>query len=272
MATSHYKIKPKDLKAPDEFVTQIDRIGNYLANNVVRVIVGAAVVIAVAAVIFTYAFYRSHQAQVVADRFYDALTALNHKDYKTAEEGFDTLAQSGSGNLAGLARLYAASAYMSDNKPTKARDALEAYVAESDQPYFKNLALVQMGVAYEDLGDFKKAHAAYAQAASTPGPEKSRAVLGVARTLMKQGDNAGAIAAYRSFLAANPLSTERAEVTESLATLTTSPTSPSPSAPSSATSSPAGSSLSGSSLAPVAPAPHAPIPAPTPGAPAAASH
>ena len=41
MATPHYKIKPKDLKAPDEFVTLVDRIGNYLANNLARVILGS---------------------------------------------------------------------------------------------------------------------------------------------------------------------------------------------------------------------------------------
>jgi len=230
MATSHYKINPKDLKAPDEFVTTVDRIGNYLANNLARVIVSAAIVIALSAVIFTYAFYRQHQNQIVADHFYDALSALNKKDYKTAEEGFETLADNGSGKLASLARLYAASAYMGDNKPAQARDALEAYVAASNQQFFKNMALVQLGVAYEDLGDFKKAHDSYAQAASTPGPEKSRAELGVARTLVRLGDSAGAITAYRNFLAENPYSSERGEVSESLAALGAAPTESSASA------------------------------------------
>ncbi len=252
MATSHYKINPKDLKAPDEFVTLVDRIGNYLANNLLRVIIGAAALIAVAAVIFTYAFYRAHRDQVAANQFYDALTALNKKDYKTAEAGFDTLAQSGSGRLASLARLYVASAYMSENKPAQARDALEAYVADSNERYFKNLALVQLGVAYENLGDFKKAHDAYVQAVATPGPEKSRAELGAARTLIRLGDNAGAIAAYRTFLAANPFSPDREEVTESLAALGASPTEASPAAT-------------------TQPPPQVPIPAPTAAAPAAAS-
>jgi len=251
MATSHYKIKTKDLKAPDEFVTLVDRVGNYLANNLARVIVGAAALIAVAAVIFTYAFYRAHRNQALADQFYDALTALNHKDYKTAEQGFATLAQNGSGSLARLAQLYIASAYMSDHKPAQARVALESYLAHGDQPGFRNLALVQLGVADEDLGDFKSAHDAYAQAAASPGAEKSRAELGVARTLLKQGDKAGAIAAYRNFLAANPFSSDRPDVTESLAALGVAPTESSPAA--------------------TAP-PQAPIPAPTPVAPAAQSH
>jgi predicted negative regulator of RcsB-dependent stress response len=224
MATSHYKIKTKDLKGPDEFVTTVDRIGDYLVNNVVRVIVGAAVSIALIAVILTYFFYRSHQNQVVANRFYDALTALEHKDYKTAGQSFETLAQSGSGKLANLAHLYAASAFMSENQPAKARDALEAYLAGGNQRYFRSMALVQLGAVYENLGNFKKAHDAYAQAAAKPGPEKNTAELGAARTLAEQGDTTGAIAAYRTYLAANPYARDHAEVVAELADLGASPT------------------------------------------------
>jgi predicted negative regulator of RcsB-dependent stress response len=224
MPTSHYKINLKDLKQPDEFITTVDRIGNYIAKNLARVIIGTVALVAVTAVIFTYSFYRSHQDRLAASRFYDALTALNHKDYKTAEEGFEALAQSGSGKLSSLAPLYVASAYLGDNKPAQARDALEAYIARSTHSQFKNLALVQLGVAYEDLGDFKKAHDAYAQAAAIAGPAKAGAQLGVARTLLNAGDKTGAIAAWRSFLAENPFSPDRGSIVDSLAALGATPT------------------------------------------------
>jgi cytochrome c-type biogenesis protein CcmH/NrfG len=99
-----------------------------------------------------------------------------------------------------------------------------AYIADSNHSQFKNLALVQLGVAYEDLGDFKKAHDAYAQAATIAGPAKTSAQLGVARTLLKQGDKSGAIAAWRNFLAENPYSPERNDVVDSLAALGAAPT------------------------------------------------
>src|SRR5260221_10977434 len=127
MATSHYKINVKDLKQPDEFITTVDRIGNYLANNLMRVIIGTATAIVLGAIIFTYFFYRSHMIRATSDHFYDALVALNHKDYKTAEDGFDSVAHTGSGKLAHLAPLYAATAYMSDHKPAEARDKLETF-------------------------------------------------------------------------------------------------------------------------------------------------
>lgn len=228
MATSHYKLNVKDLKQPDEFITAVDRIRNYLAKNLLRVIIGAAALTLVAAIVFGYSLYRAHQSRVAADHFYDALTALNHKDYKTAEDGFAALAQGGSGQLARLASLYVASAYLADHKPAQARDSLEAYLADSRRNQFKNLALVQLGVAYEDLGDFKKAHDAYAQAATIAGPAKSSAQLGVARTLLKEGDQTGAIIAWRNFLAENPFSSERSNVVDSLAALGAAPTAQNP--------------------------------------------
>lgn len=246
MATSHYKINVKDLKQPDEFVTTIDRIGNYLANNLMRVIIGTAVAIVLGAIIFTYFFYRSHVVRATADHFYDALVALNHKDYKTAEEGFESVAHTGSGKLAHLAPLYAATAYMGDHKPAEARDKLEAFIADSDNHLFKNLAMVQLGVAYEDLGDYKKAHDTYVEAVAVPGPAKVDAQLGAARTLLKQGDKAGAIAAWRKFLVENPFSNERMGIIDTLAGLGVAPTD-SPSAPTSPTSSTSGATSTANS-------------------------
>jgi hypothetical protein len=119
MPTSHYKINLKDLKQPDEFITTVDRIGNYITNNLARVIIGAVAIVAVTAVIFAYSFYRSHQDRVAAGHFYEALTALNHKDYKTAQEGFEALAQSDTGKLSSLAPLYVATAYLGDTNRSR---------------------------------------------------------------------------------------------------------------------------------------------------------
>src|SRR5277367_4195625 len=142
--TSHYKIKVKDLKQPDEFVTTVDRIGEYLANNVLQVILGAVALIAIVALIFGYSFYRSHQDRLAASQFYDAITDLHHKDYKTADDGLAALAASHNGKLARLAPLYVSTAYRGEGKPIEARDALSAYIADSDHGQFKNLALAQL--------------------------------------------------------------------------------------------------------------------------------
>ncbi|HUN57371.1 MAG TPA: tetratricopeptide repeat protein [Candidatus Binataceae bacterium] len=220
MPTPHYKLDRKELKQPDEFITFLDQLGDFIVNNLVRVIIGALALIAFVVVFYAVSFYQDHQRRLASDRFYDALTALNHRDYKTAEQGFSSLATDNPRQSLGqLARLYLASALMADNNDKAARAALADYLAGSDQPLYRNMALMELGAADENLGDFKGAHDAYAQAADIDGPSKARAQVGVARTLIKQGDTKGGIEAYQQFLANNPYSPMRNYVVEALATL-----------------------------------------------------
>ncbi|MBF6559536.1 MAG: tetratricopeptide repeat protein [Candidatus Binataceae bacterium] len=233
MATSHYRLDPKELRQPDEFVTLADRTWEYVNNHLGRVIVVAVALIAIASVAFGVGFYYQHRERVESASFYAALTALDQKKYNDAAAGFSALSQTGAGRLAQLAQLYLATAYLDANQPAKARDALAAYLAAGSQPLFKEMALMQLGVVNENLGDFKAAHQAYSDAAALNGPESHTAQIEAARTLARLGDTAGAIAAYRQFLAANPFSEERTDVIEALAQLGAAPaaTTPGTSAP-----------------------------------------
>jgi len=227
MATTHHRLSRKELRQPDEFVTFLDRAWSYVGENLPRIIIGAVVAIVLLAIGFTWRFYRQHQSRIAAEEFYHAMTALDRKDYKTAERGFTSLTEQHPGQRLGqLAEFYRANTYMAENAPAKARDALEKYLKDSDPPTFRQLALTQLGVAYEDLGNYRKAHEEYLQAAALDGPEKGRAELGAARMLARFGDNRGAISAYRRFLSQNPFASERAEVVESLAQLGAAPEPP----------------------------------------------
>ena len=125
-----------------------------------RVIIGAVVVAAISS-LSLFASTRTIRIGVAADHFYDALTALNSKDYKTAEVRASRqlapvrLRQAVPGSLC---RFYVASAYMAERKPAQARDALERPTSPiaTTSPKFKNLALVQLGVAYEILRRLQK--------------------------------------------------------------------------------------------------------------------
>jgi tetratricopeptide (TPR) repeat protein len=136
------------------------------------------------------------------------------------EQGFAALAADNPHQSLGqLARLYLASTYMTESNDKQARATLQTYLADSDQPLYHSIALMELGAADENLGDFKAAHDAYAQAADIEGPGKARAQIGVARTLIKQGNTKAGIEAYRQFLTDNPFSGERNYVIETLATL-----------------------------------------------------
>jgi tetratricopeptide (TPR) repeat protein len=215
---SHRRVTRKALRQPDEFVSTVDLIGDWIARNLTRVIIGVAVVVVIIVVSLVVSLYSEQRQRVVSGQFYSAINALSDKDYRTAEKLFSKLARHHSGSPLGhLAEFYLANTYIAQNQPSEARRALRTFLAGGSSRFFRQMALVQLGVANEDLGDYHDAHSAYVKAAQLNGPEKARAQIGAARTLAGLGDRDGAIAAYQQFLRDNPFAEQRTEVTEALA-------------------------------------------------------
>jgi predicted negative regulator of RcsB-dependent stress response len=268
MPVTHRKLRRKELRQPDEFITFFENLRSFLLDNIVQVIIGACAAIALAAIGVGVYFYTQYQDRLVADQFYEAITALDHKEYKTAETDFSKLAEDHPhASLGRLARFYLAGCYMAEKDPAKARDALNQYLAGDDRPTFKSLALLQLGVAYEDLGQFQQAHQTYSEAAKLPGPQKMRAELAVARMLVREGHKDAAIEAYRQFLKENPFAEERTDVFIALAELGVQPETHTANSP--AMSTPAKPATAASSAAAASAAPKASAAASA--APAAAS-
>jgi len=224
MPPTHYKIKRKELKQPDEFVTFVGSVRDFLADNWRQLLISAGIVLAgCLIVIATFAYERSRD-RAAGERFSNALAALNSRQYKAAEEQFLKLAADEPNRRVGrLARFYAGTAYLALNELPHARDSFIAFIANEHDPAFNSLARLDLGVVYERIGDLDKAIGAYKQAAMAGGLEQPDAELGAARVLAKQGHPDAAIAAYREFLIAHPYARERDEVTESLAMLGASP-------------------------------------------------
>ncbi len=218
--THRRKLTQKELREPDELATLVDGARDFLLNNLTQVMASAAVVAVVGAIAIGVYYYERHRDNLASARFYGAITALNGGQNKLAETQFKQLADEEPGRRLGrLARFYMASAYLADGDLAGARDSLVAFLAEERDPMFRSLGLTNLAVVYERMDDWKKAAGAYQQAASDQGLEQARAELGVARMLAKSGDKQGAIAAYRSFLAAHPFAQQRQDVMESLALL-----------------------------------------------------
>ncbi|HKN00210.1 MAG TPA: tetratricopeptide repeat protein [Candidatus Binataceae bacterium] len=220
----HHKLTRKELKQPDEFMSFVESTREFFVGNLKQVIISAIVVVGAAAIAIGTYMYERHRDRVAGEQFSTALAALNAKQYRDAETEFAALAEEEPGRRLGkLSQFYLGSAFLGDNDLPHARDALVAFVAEEHDPTFANLALTNLAVIYERMGDFAKAASAYQQASTVPGPEQVRAQLGVARMLAKQGAKDAAIAIYRAFLAAHPFVEQRQEVVESLAMLGASP-------------------------------------------------
>ena len=229
MASTHRKLRRKDLKQPDEFVTFVEAAEHYLGAHLDAILGGAALIAAAIAVVFAVRFYEQHRVATAANEFYQAFTALDAKDYKGAEQQFLQLSHDAPGLQVGrLARFYLGTCYLEQNRLPQARDAFHDYLAGQHDPMFGSLAMVNLGVIYERLGKLDQAEASYRQAAATPGPEQLRAQLAVARILAREGKSQAAIDEYRRFLNEHPFGSEREEAMEALAELGASPVAAAP--------------------------------------------
>ncbi|MGO9059000.1 MAG: YfgM family protein [Candidatus Binataceae bacterium] len=227
------KIRRKDLKQPDEFMTVAYSVEEFVEHHLRKAIAGLVTILIVAAAIF--AIYQ-HQLSVkheAAEQFYEGFSALNSKDYKGAEQKFDALiADHPSSEAAHLARFYRALAFLGNGDLAQARDGLEDYTQGAVVESMHELALMDLGVVYEQMGEYAKAVDAYRRAADLNGPESANAHLAVARTLQLRGKRDAAVAAYQDFLKANPYSAQRDTVVQALANLGVSaPASPNVSMP-----------------------------------------
>ncbi len=233
MATTHRpKLRRKDLKQPDEFMTVAFTLEHFVEHHLSKVITGAVTVLAVAAALFLIYQHVETVRQRAAEQFYEGFSALSAKDYKTAEQKFDLLiASHPSGKAAALARYYLGLAYFNSGDLTHARQALEEYTQGEGPQSFRELALMDLGVVYEQGGEYAKAAETYRQAAALNGPEANNARVAVARVLQLEGKRDAAISAYQDFLKANPYAPQRDTVVQALANLGVSAPSPGASAP-----------------------------------------
>jgi tetratricopeptide (TPR) repeat protein len=229
LATRH-KISRKELKQPDEFQTVFETAALFFELHLTEVLLGAAALLVVVAIALSFLYYEAQRGRAASARFDQALRELQGGKYELAEKDLSTLAADEPHRAVGrLANLYLANAYLAQKEPAKAREALLRYLAGDDASVFRDAALDDLAVTYEELGDYKQAEATYRQASAIEGPEQARAELGMARMLQKQGKRNEAVAVYRDFLAQHPYAPERTLVLETLAQLGVSPATAAPS-------------------------------------------
>src|SRR5215469_16802920 len=221
MPTTHRpKIRRKDLKQPDEFMTAAVWIEDFVEHHLSKVITGALAVTAAALIFFLIYQHVTSVHQRAAQQFYEGFSALNSKNYKGAEQKFQALiAEHSSSNAASLARFYLGVAYFHSGELANARRALEEYTQGAAPASLRELALMDLGVVYEQMGEYPKAAEAYRQAGALNGPESNNARVAGARVLQLEGKRDAAITAYQDFLRANPYAPQRETVVQALADL-----------------------------------------------------
>jgi predicted negative regulator of RcsB-dependent stress response len=240
MASAHRRIRYRDLKQPDELLTFFDKVAEFSRENARAIIAGALLLVAILGGVIGFRAYRAHRASAAADSFYQAFEQFDRKNYPEAERGFRELADNAPDLQVGrLARFYLATCYLAQNQLVPARDQLTAYLADRHSRLFGGLALNNLAVVYERLGDVRHAEETYRRAAAKPGPEQQTAQLALAAFLAHHGKRTEAVAEYRRFIAENQYGPERQRALEALVELgaglsaaaTTKPPQPEPARP-----------------------------------------
>jgi tetratricopeptide (TPR) repeat protein len=194
------RIRRKDLKRPDEFVTRSARAIVWLREHGRLVAVGGGAAIVLLAVIGVSLALRSAKIRDANEDLGRAMASLRGEG--TSEAAAELAAFSerwGSTGVANLARLLEANTQLRLGSPEAAISlltTLEPRIGEL-APYLQQQALYLWGAALEAQGDWSTAAARYADAAGKEGPYTGPALLGQARALERVGDKSAAEKLYR---------------------------------------------------------------------------
>lgn len=196
------RIKRKDLKRPDEFITLTGRVVAWGRRNtglVIGLSVAAAVLLVGAGLLSAYASARQRDANSELGR---ALATLEARDYANAAQQFEALAERrSSSDIARAAELLRVSASLRSGDADAALQAVEKLAAEEDRlpGYLQQELLFTWASALEEKQRWPEAADKYAAAAALEGPYTGPAVLAEAQIRERAGEADQAMQLYRKF-------------------------------------------------------------------------
>lgn len=194
------RIRRKDLKRPDEFVTLSSRAIVKLREHgrVVGFVVGVAVLV-LAGVGGTIALRKARLRDANADLGRAMASLRGAKGPEAVAELAKVSERWKSTQVSRLAELLEASAELGNGNPEAAIKLLQAIEAESAElpSFLQQQALCTWGAALEAQKDWSGAASRYREAANRGGPYTAAAIVGEARALEMAGDESASRQLYR---------------------------------------------------------------------------
>lgn len=217
----HPKLRRKELKKPDEFVTFTRKVVDFAREHAAVAIGAVFVVAALSLGVGGISLWTQMQRGAANVAFASARALFASEEYKPAQEAFQSVADRYSGTIYGaVALLYAADSALAGGDSDTAGNLYRRFLAGDSAPeYLRQAALVRLGLAEERAGRIKEARRAYDEAQGLVGPFGTDALLGQARTARLSGDTAAAKRLYEQFLDAHPTSPMLSAVRSALAAL-----------------------------------------------------
>jgi len=240
MTQAEKRVRRKDLREPDEFITLSARVAAWARANQTAVVAGAAAFGVLVLLVAGIRWWVESRDAAATDAFYGATELFKREQWAEAQKSYADLAEKyGSTPYGKLARLYAGRSALLADKPGDAVPFLRAYVADAPDPALEQLARVSLARALEESGDPAGAREELSRATQLAGPAGPQATLGLARLEEAAGAKDKAIELYQKYLADDPQGASADLARMRLAALGVAP----PPSPPSALSFPPGSGL-----------------------------
>jgi outer membrane protein assembly factor BamD (BamD/ComL family) len=195
------RIRRKDLRKPDQFVTQTAHVVAWVrANSTLAIAVGGGLVALLLAIAIIGAFRSARQRDANED-LGRAMATLRAENLAGAAGELSEVSRRWNGTMpAHLASMLAASTELRLGNVDKAIASLQELDASKDlPPYLRQQLLLVWGYALAQKKSWPEALAKYESAEALGGPYTSQAVLGQARTKEASGDAEAAKSLYRKF-------------------------------------------------------------------------
>lgn len=213
MVRSRKRITRKDIRKPDKFITFTTRVLEFSEEHRGKIILALVFVVAVALGLWGWNLHQSKQNRLASQAYATALEAFHEGQYQTSLDLFDRVDQYRSPDYQHLANLYRAYSHIALKQPKEAIPLLETFLTRTSRNSFlRQLALANLGYAYEMANQCKEAIGAYDEAAKMDGPQKEPSLLSKARCTATIGQFADAVEIYREYLASYPGTARTVEI------------------------------------------------------------
>ena len=213
MLRTRKRITRKELRKPDQFLTQSTRVLHIFERHRKTIVLSVVALVVAGLALWGWNAYRTRQLLAASTRYQTALQAYHDEEFENALKLFARVKAPRGSIYGSLVLLYQAQSYLALKRPTEAILVLEDLIKrDPSQSFLKQTAFLNLGYAKESAGQCADAVAAYDQAAQITGPREEEAILGEARCHAALGDNTQAIKAYEDYLARFPGTARKTEI------------------------------------------------------------
>ncbi|MGH2670091.1 MAG: tetratricopeptide repeat protein [bacterium] len=172
------KLRRKDLKQPDEFMTLTQRALTYARENERQVVLVTAGVVLVIGLALAVRTYREWQVTAAREALASAYRDFAAGRFEEAATGLREVRSRWPGTAAGeLAGVYAGNALAELGKVEEAREVCRSVAEGAREPSLRQIALYNLGVLGRKAGDDEEAERQLHLAVEIEGPLRGAAWL-----------------------------------------------------------------------------------------------